>query len=81
MSLSWLTNSAGGEAGDAQAVSAGMQQALLFAEEIEAMIAVIRLGDHTQKILGVAVTPQKLVLVLGYFASGLVTLLSSTAKK
>jgi hypothetical protein len=79
--MTQLTNSAGGEAGDAQAVSAGMQQALVFAEEIEAMVAVIRLGDHTQKILGVTVTPQKLVLVLGYFGSGLVTLLSSTSKK
>jgi hypothetical protein len=71
----------GGEASDAQAVAAGMQHALVFAEEIEARIAYIRVGDHVQKILGVKVTPQKLVLVLGYFVSGLVTLMSSTAYK
>jgi hypothetical protein len=82
LAMTKLFNSAlpGGEASDAQAVAAGMQQAMVFAEEIEARVAVIRLGDHTQKILGVAVTPQKLVLVLGYFASGLVTLLSSTRR-
>jgi hypothetical protein len=64
-----------GKASDTQTTAAGLKHALLFAEEIEAMSAVIRLSDHTQKILGVTVTPQKLVLVLGYFASGLVTLL------
>jgi hypothetical protein len=69
-----LIKSAGGEA-----TTAGVQNALLFAEEIEAMVAVIHLGDHTQEILGVAVTPQKLVFVLTYFGSGLVALLRSTS--
>jgi hypothetical protein len=76
LAMTKLINSAGGEAGDAQAVSAGMQQALVFAEEVEARVAIIRLGDETQKILGIAVTPQNLLLIIGYFGSGLVTLLS-----
>jgi hypothetical protein len=70
-----LTNSAGGKAGDALMVSAGMQQALVFAEEVDARVAAMSMHDQTLKILGIAVTPSKLLLVLSYFGSGLLALL------
>ena len=59
---------------DGERSAAMFQSITLFAEEIEAASAEIRLCDNNAKVLGIEVTPQKLLLVAGYFASGLITL-------
>ena len=67
------------DTGNSMRSAAALRSITLFAEEIEAASAAIRLSDTNPRILGVDVTPQKLVLVFGYFVSGLVTLLARQA--
>ena len=45
------------------------QDALLFAEEIEAMISSIKFTPEGPQLLGVRVTPEKLLALVTYFAS------------